>query len=81
MKINKFKGKWEPNSTLLDNYAYQLFINEYSEAVMSQKTFIDYSNNSKITINNKNISEYYDAAFKIVRLEKLEKINYYEENK
>ena len=77
MKIDKSRSAWCEKLRLVDDYAYQLFLNEYPGIILlSQKSFLRYSiNKPEMIFSNKTLADYYNIANKNIRKDKLEKIN------
>ncbi len=78
MEIDKSKGKWLDNATLLQDYAYQLYTINYNPLMYDNVNVGDYVTQEDFNIINKFgigvFNEHFNNAKLILRREKIEKI-------
>ena len=81
MNINKNIGHWSKDSTLLDDYSYQLYINYMIETYVSSVSDVSMGPQTKFIksyykFNEKSVAyPFYKKANLIIRKEKLQKLS------
>lgn len=73
MLINKHKGVWCKDTTLIDDYAYQLYVNHNPLKIIpaTQNTF---KSSYYMGFNNPHVVVYYNEAIIILRRYKIERL-------